>query len=770
MNDDAESGTREDASAPGRDAAAETAHLLAASERRGHEMQTLLEVSAAVASTLELEPLLDLILAQLRNVVSYSGATLCTVDGDEWLIAASAGGSPERASDRGERLPLRRAGPTWDAIAAGEPLIIADVRADTPAAIHYRAINAALMEGPSHREIRTWMAVPLAQGGHLSGMLTLSRDEPDAFTPHHAALALAFADQAALAIEHARRFEEERQTAKELASLLDVSRNLASTLELEPLLGLILDQLRPVVDFTSCGVVASQDGELRTLEYRGPLQRADVVARRPLIRRDSPISQAARRREPTIIGDILDDTPLARDYRASVDEDWLRAVAGVVRAWMRVPLLHKDRSVGALLLTHATPHYYTARHAELAMAVANQAAAAIENARLFAQERQTAQELASLLAVSQQLASTLEVEPLLDVLLEQLKLVADYRSAAISVVAEERIRELRRRTREGETMPPRDVPLADAAGWWPVLARGEVILCADVQGDEPLARAYRATAARIAPAQAVAPYPIRAWLGVPLIAKERVLGAIVLSHEQAGFYTERHATLATAIATQAAAAIENARLHSEAQKLAALEERGRLARDLHDSVSQALFGIGLGARTARTLLERNAAGKALESVDYVVSLADAGMAEMRALLFELRPESLATEGLVAALGKQATVLRLRHEIAVELSLCAEPDVPIAIKEALYRIAQEALHNIVKHARAGAVSVQLACDGGDIVLTVADDGIGFDTSAAFPGHIGRHTMRERAERVGGSITVASAPGAGTRVRVVVSVAR
>jgi signal transduction histidine kinase len=242
------------------------------------------------------------------------------------------------------------------------------------------------------------------------------------------------------------------------------------------------------------------------------------------------------------------------------------------------------------------------------------------------------------------------------------------------------------------------------------------------------------------------------------------MGTIVLSHEQPGFYTERHAALAMAIGTQAATAIENARLYGEAQRVAVLEERQRLSRELHDSVSQALFGIGLGARTARTLLQRNNPVKALGSVDYVVSLAEGGMAEMRALLFELRPESLATEGLVVALTKQAAVLTLRHELVVDTALGDEPDVSLDTKEALFRIAQEALHNIVKHARARTVQIHLGHENGGIILSVRDDGAGFDPTGSFPGHIGRHSMRERAERLGGTLAIESALEQGTCIVV------
>jgi signal transduction histidine kinase len=210
-------------------------------------------------------------------------------------------------------------------------------------------------------------------------------------------------------------------------------------------------------------------------------------------------------------------------------------------------------------------------------------------------------------------------------------------------------------------------------------------------------------------------------------------------------------------------AVENARLLVEVRGKAALEERQRLARELHDSVSQALYGIALGAKTARTLLDRDP-DKVASPLNYVLSLAEAGLAEMRALIFELRPESLESEGLVAALEKQAAALKARHEIGVEADLCEEPEASLEVKEALYRIAQEAMHNTVKHARASSVQIRMRCSPEHVTLEISDDGIGFDSEGDFPGHLGLHSMRERTERLGGTLAVESAPKKGTEIRV------
>jgi PAS domain S-box-containing protein len=251
---------------------------------------------------------------------------------------------------------------------------------------------------------------------------------------------------------------------------------------------------------------------------------------------------------------------------------------------------------------------------------------------------------------------------------------------------------------------------------------------------------------------------------VPLVYRGLALGSLNLYYPAGREPGEDEKVFLGAVADQTAVAVENARLFAEAQGKAALEERQRLARELHDSVSQALYGIILGSRTASTLLDREAPPERVaEWLEYVLSLAEAGMTEMRALIFELRPESLQSEGLIAALEQQAAALRARHEIPVHTTLCEEPDLPLETKEALYRIAQEALHNTVKHARASRADLKLECDARGIVLEVSDDGAGFDPEESFSGHLGLKSMRERAGRLGGTLRVESAPEEGTTIR-------
>jgi len=391
-------------------------------------------------------------------------------------------------------------------------------------------------------------------------------------------------------------------------------------------------------------------------------------------------------------------------------------------------------------------------------------------------------ELSNLLQVSHDVASTLELEPLLGLILDRLKSVIDYTSCAIFLLQEGRLVSL-----DYRGPAPREQMLAlrlsrPSAAEEVFRLRAPVII-SDVRGDHRLARAFRESAGEH---MNTLLSHIHCWMGVPLMVQDRMIGVLSLDHGQAGYYTAQHASVALAIANQAAIAIENARLYQQSQQLAVLQERQRLARELHDSVSQALYGIALGARTARRLLDSAQAEdqraapadaarddslrrKLAQPLDYVLQLAEAGMAEMRALIFELRPESLQNEGLVAALSKHGASMQARHHIAVETEFCEEPQLSFDCKEALYRIAQEALHNIVKHAKATRASIRLASDGDGVTLEVRDNGAGFDPRGEFPGHLGLKSMRERIEKLGGTLTIDSAPGRGATVvaRVVCS---
>ena len=258
-------------------------------------------------------------------------------------------------------------------------------------------------------------------------------------------------------------------------------------------------------------------------------------------------------------------------------------------------------------------------------------------------------------------------------------------------------------------------------------------------------------------------------VSLPLMHNEAAIGALNAYYPSAQRPPEIDMSFLRAMADQAVSAVDYARLLGASRDKVALEERQRLARDLHDSVAQAVYGIALGARSAKELLAKDPA-QAHEPLEYVLRLSEAALAEMRALIFELRPEALEREGLTGALKHHTAVLRARHGIAVEESLAEEPTMSWESKQALYRIAQEALHNAGRHARATQVRIALSQDGTRIRLEVSDNGVGFDMESEHPGHFGLNTMRERAEELGGSLEIESRPQAGTTVRAMIPATR
>jgi signal transduction histidine kinase len=174
-----------------------------------------------------------------------------------------------------------------------------------------------------------------------------------------------------------------------------------------------------------------------------------------------------------------------------------------------------------------------------------------------------------------------------------------------------------------------------------------------------------------------------------------------------------------------------------------------------------LYGIGLGARTAQHYLNVDPA-QVREPLAYVVSLAEAGLAEMRALIFDLRMEGLDTEGLIAALERQAQSIQSRHGIQVQALYAGEPDLPLASKQEVYRILREALHNTVKHAQATRITLEFLGSAHELRVVIRDNGVGFDVQDTFAGHLGLHSMRERAGQLGGTLDIQSVPGQGTTI--------
>ncbi|MDX1665228.1 MAG: GAF domain-containing sensor histidine kinase [Candidatus Promineifilaceae bacterium] len=257
---------------------------------------------------------------------------------------------------------------------------------------------------------------------------------------------------------------------------------------------------------------------------------------------------------------------------------------------------------------------------------------------------------------------------------------------------------------------------------------------------------------------------VRSFAIAPLMAGEEAVGAIVVADQEAGTVGSDEQRILTLLASGAAIALENARLYERAQEAAAAEERTRLARELHDAVSQSLFSANLIAGVIPRLWEKDEA-LARERLGELQELTQNAAAEMRTLLLELRPAALAEAGLEELIRQLVRGSRARARLPINLALDCTRPLPPEVQVALYRIVQESLNNIVKHAAAGEAEVHLHCEADGVVLTISDNGRGFDVDAATrPGSLGLTIMNERAARIGAILTIESEPGAGTTITV------
>jgi PAS domain S-box-containing protein len=368
-------------------------------------------------------------------------------------------------------------------------------------------------------------------------------------------------------------------------------------------------------------------------------------------------------------------------------------------------------------------------------------------------------EQATLLAISHTLASTLELQP--GLILDQLREIIEYNHAGLFSLEDPYLTTLALRgTVELEQSVPIRIHLDTPETLVALFNKHRPIRIPDVWNDDPQAQFLRTL---LDDGVGVLLAGMQSWMWVPLAVKSRIIGGIGVAHAQRNYFTSYHADLALSVANQAAITMINAELYGKAQEIAVLEERQRLARNLHDAVNQSLFSAGLIAEVLPRLWDRDQ-DLARQSLEDLRKLTRGAMAEMRALLAELRPSTLTDSelgDLVRLLGNAFTG---RTNVPVELTVIGQGILPAQAQVAIYRVCQETLNNIARHANATTVEINLEYLENALELSIRDDGKGFDPEQTTSGHYGLSMMRERAEAVGAQLSITSQPGHGTELTI------
>lgn len=592
------------------------------------------------------------------------------------------------------------------------------------------------------------LLVPLrGRGDRLIGVIYLALPPAaPAIDPTAALVIEAIARQAALAVENVRLAERSARLLAKEQLLAELGRDISATLDLELILGRSVERAATAFGSSSLALLGA-DGQLEIVAV-APGEEQLLHARFAL--GEGMIGWVAQHGRSYFANDLGPASAFAPANPAA-------------RSSIVAPLRSGGQVIGTLNVASMQPHAFTYEDVDLLEAIAAQVGGPITSARLYEQAQRLAQQvqhradqLAVLNTIARTASATLEQEGSLPEVTTQIRDGFGYHHVDLFLADEE----------------TNELVLAATSGAYPPLTL-------DYRQHVNLGLLGRATRSghtlRVDDVRAEPDYlllaeraEVRAELVVPIVASGRAIGVLNLESPTVGGFTDEDVAVLETVADVLAGSLENARLYRKAQSVAVLEERNRLARELHDSVTQQLFSMTLTSQAARAQLERNPV-RAAAQLERLQETATAALAEMRALIFQLRPPALRDQGLVAALQQHAQMVSRREGIVVSLNVVGDERLARGIEQPLYRIVQEALNNVVKHANARNVQLTLEFGNERVRVRVVDDGQGFDIGDAPTGnghHLGVLSMRERASEIGGTMELRSALGSGTEVLVTV----
>lgn len=534
---------------------------------------------------------------------------------------------------------------------------------------------------------------------------------------------------------------------RELSTLYGIAQATSYSLDLQAVLSMSLERVIDVMEF-DLGAIYLRDpltGELSMIHERGMSERFRKATGRGILS-----VQVAETAIPIIIDDLdtYDDPP------ENLTQEGYRSVA-------IIPLLSKQQVQGVLSATSRQPRIFKPQDVELLTSIGRQIGIAIENARLYETEQRRAEQFRVIGEMGHNITSILNVDDLLAQMTQLIHSTFNYYHVGIGLVIDQEIvyqvgagilwEE------SGHRFSPSRLKIGQEGLSGLVAASGELYLASDVDQEPRYIRLEGSQA--------------RSELVLPIKAKGQVIGVLDVQQDTVNAFDDVEVTVLQSLANQAGVAIENARLYEQAQQLAVLEERQRLARDLHDSVTQALYGATLYAEAAARLLDAGNTKVAAEHLRNLRDTAHEALGEMRLLIFELRPSVLEAEGLAAALHARLEAVEGRTGLGTEITVDGIEKLAPDIEEGLYWICQEVLNNTLKHAKANhvALSLHLQPDNRRVRLSIRDNGLGFDLETARrSGGWGLRGIEERVELMTGTLQIESAVGAGTTVSVEVPI--
>ncbi len=526
--------------------------------------------------------------------------------------------------------------------------------------------------------------------------------------------------------------------------LTEVSQQITSILEIGQLLEQVVRLIQSTFGYYHVGIGLIEGDEVVYRVGAGTLwDRADFRFKpsRLKVGSEGISGWVAATGQPALIPDVTLDTHYV----------WMQG--SLTRSELIVPITAKGTTIGVLDLQSEQFDSFSQSDLVLMQSLANQAGVAIENARLFSSLARRTEQFRVLTEVSQHIISLTSLDELLGNIARTVKEAFGYLHVGIGLVEGSIVVSKAEAGAFEAAYRSARIPLGQGIWGW-VAQHGESLRSGHGSGD--------VTDAHL---QGIG---IQSHICVPLKVKDKIIGVMSAASDRPEAFDQSDEIILQTLANQTSVAIENVRLHEQEKRIAIVEERQRLGRELHDSVTQSLYGITLYSQAAAGHLAMRHYGQVDKYLDEINETSREALAEMRLLIYQLRPPVLEKEGLLAALQARLAAVEGRAGLNTDLKTDLTDRLPIAIEEGLYHIAQEALNNALKHSHARSVHVSLLQNRGIICLEIEDDGSGFEVASSYQeGKMGLLDMEQHASELGGRLTIDSGPGKGTRIRVDIS---